>query len=199
MQASPQFTPPQGSSSGQSSSVWIFVGCGTLLLLMLCLGSGGLVYYAVNRGSAGAGVGGPGGPGVPPGTGPGVQGAPALPSRTVSATVTAVTGTSPAPVNSTCNFVVSAWPSTDSTTGVMCRAQMVCAGQLLFGGGNAGYFMCTVTDQPPSIAGSDATTTSQDDADAAMTIDTAAGTLTIHDDGGAHGTYSVTAHVDSVL
>lgn len=175
------------------------MGCGTLLLLMLCLGSGGLVYYAVGRGNPGAtGFGGPGGPGGPPGSGP-TPSAPALPSRTVSATVTAVTGTSPAPVDSTCNFVVSVWPSTESTTGVMCRAQMVCAGQLLFGGPEAGYFMCTVSDQPPSIAGSDNTTTSQDNADAAMTIDTAARTLTIRDDGGAHGTYSVTARVDSVL
>jgi hypothetical protein len=123
----------------------------------------------------------------------------ALPSRTVNATVTMVTGNSPVPVGGTCSFVVSAQSNPDATTGVLCRAQVVCGGQLLFGGPSAGYFECRVTDQPPGIAGGDPSTTAQDGADSAMAIDTAAGTLTVHDEGGALGAYSVTARVDSVL
>ena len=115
MQPSPQFTPPNASSSGQGSGVWIFVGCGLLLLLALCAGSGGLIYYAMGRGAAAGSPGmpapsvpAPGVPGVPP---PAPMGTP-LPSRTVQATITQAIGNSPAPVNATCNFVVT--PTADA-------------------------------------------------------------------------------------
>ena len=131
--------------------------------------------------------------------GPGSSSVGALPSRTVNATITMATGNAPVPVGTNCNFVVSAQANANSPTGVQCRAQVVCGGQLLFGGPDVGYFTCTVVAQPPSISGSDPTTTAQDGVDAAMSIDTAAGTLTVHDDGGVHGAYSVTARIDSVL
>ena len=204
MQPSPQFTPPGDSSSGQGSGVWIFVGCGVLLLLTLCAGSGGLIYYAMGRGAA-MGPSGPGMPATPVPTGPGVApGVPAnvgtpLPARTVQATITQAIGNSPAPVNATCNFVVSATSEATNPPSVTCRAQVVCGGQLLYGGPNSGYFPCTVSDQPPSVIGRDDSTTSTD-TDAAMTLDTSAGTLMVHDDaGGPHGAYSITARIDSVL
>ena len=109
------------------------------------------------------------------------------------------TGNAPVPVGTSCNFVVSAQANAESPSGTLCRAQVVCGGQLLFGGPEAGYFVCTVVEQPPSISGSDPSTTAQDGADAAMSIDTATSTLTVHDDGGVHGAYSVTARIDSVL
>lgn len=197
MQPSPQFTPPHDASSGQGSGVWIFVGCGVLLLLTLCLGSGGLIYYAVSSGAAMAGPGMPAGP-TPTSGGPAPTGTP-LPARTVQATITQAIGSSPAPVNATCNFVVTATSEPTNPPSTQCRAQVVCGGQLLYGGPNSGYFPCVVGDQPPSVIGRDDNTTSAD-TDAAMSLDTTAGMLTVHDDAsGPHGAFSVTARIDSVL
>jgi hypothetical protein len=203
MQPSPQFTPPASSSSGQGAGVWIFVGCGLLLLLTLCAGSGGLIYYAMNQGAAAGFPAGPTGAPTPTGA-PGDPAVPApagtpLPSRTVQATVTQAIGNSPAPVNATCNFVVTAVADAANPASVTCRAQVVCGGQLLYGGPQSGYFPCTVSDQPPRISGRDENTTSTD-TDAAMTLDTTTGQLMVHDDaGGPHGAFSVTARIDSVL
>jgi hypothetical protein len=117
--------------------------------------------------------------------------------RRVVATVTSVTGAAPVSPGSACDFAVSRAPRGDGT--FWCNAQVTCGGQLLYGGPNAGFFDCTLYDQPTRhVVGGEGNTT-QHDGDAAMQLDTLQGILTVTDDAmGRFGAFSVTAAVQSV-
>jgi hypothetical protein len=112
----------------------------------------------------------------------------------VAATVAEARGL-PALRGAACLFDVQ--PPTEATP--LCRTQVICGGQLLYGGQDAGYFRCIVSPgPPPSIAGQDADTTGLD-RDAAMTIDTASRKLVVRDDArGPLGAFEVEARIDSV-
>jgi len=208
--------PTQRPPEGDSKALYVAIGCAVFLLVGLCVASGAGVWYLTQRSEEVVTapvpvtppkppppgqptqpgrpiVPGPGGPTMPPP--PSVPTAP----RIVRATVTAVDGSAPVSNGASCNFNVRRQARPDMPNGYWCNTQIVCAGKLLYGGPNAGFFPCTVGDSPPSVVGSDTSTTSQD-TDAAMDLNTPGGTLTIRDDGtGTHGQYSLTARIDQVL
>lgn len=115
----------------------------------------------------------------------------------VRATVTAVEGSIGVDVGAECGFAVDRRDRSDGT--FWCNAQIVCGGRLLYGGPEAGYFPCTLFEQPRrDVVGSDPQT-HEDDRDAAMSIDTTTGALEIWDDAsGELGRFRVRARVDSV-
>ena len=117
--------------------------------------------------------------------------------RLVRATVTAATGNTGVEVGAECAFHVDRRFRDDGS--FWCNAQIVCGGRLLFGGGEAGYFDCTLYDAPSrDVVGGDPGTTSENQ-DAALRIDTRAHTLEIWDDAtGQSGEFRVSARVDSV-
>ena len=86
--------PAPASEPKGENTLWIFVGCGLLLLLTLCATSGGLVYYAMQnaRGMSPSPTGGPAPSGQPP--------------RAIQATVTQVMGGNPVAPNARCSFNV---------------------------------------------------------------------------------------------
>jgi hypothetical protein len=119
-----------------------------------------------------------------------------LSPREVQAEVTAVTGSAPVAVGTQCRFVVDGRDRSEG--GYWCNAQIVCDGRLLYGGPQAGFFPCDLSDPSRHVSGGDAMTTSED-TDASMQIDTARGSLTIRDDAnGSYGAYSLTAQIHSV-
>lgn len=122
---------------------------------------------------------------------------PRPPPRIVRATVVEVEGSVRTPVGALCAFTVD--PRERPDLAPWCNAQIVCDGQLLYGGPEAGYFPCELSELPRrDVSGRDEGTT-RDDGDAAMALDTRAGTLEIRDDEtGALGRFRVTARVDSV-
>lgn len=80
-----------------------------------------------------------------------------------------------------------------------CNAQVMCAGKLLYGGPDRGYFSCRFYDgeqgEHRDVVGNDPTTTSEDK-DAALHLDTRAGVVRVWDDGsGANGQFEVEAEV----
>ncbi|MFO0681083.1 MAG: hypothetical protein U0234_03480 [Sandaracinus sp.] len=117
--------------------------------------------------------------------------------RLIRATVQTVEGTSTVAVGATCEFNVERRDRDDGT--FWCNAQVVCGGQLLYGGPEAGYFPCTLFEGPQrGVVGSDTGTTPVD-RDAAFSIDTVQARLEVWDD--AHddvANFHVTAHIDSV-
>ena len=189
--------------------LWVLVGCAALLIVGLCAASGLALFFVYARGEAIPYPDGPPSaypqpqPQLQPQTPQGPQ--PVLPPPpvnyrplTVSAVVT--TSTSPrVPVGSRCVFPVTRHDRVSEPNGYWCRAEIRCGTELLYGGGTAGYFGCNVVDTGAvSVVGGEAGTTS-DDRDAAVQLNTAAGTLTIRDDAsGRIGTYSLTARVESV-
>ena len=119
--------------------------------------------------------------------------------RSVAATVTEVTGASPVPVGANCAFNVETDANPAAPNGYWCRTQIVCGGRLLYGGPNAGFFPCTMTESPPTIVGRDDDTTNTD-SDAAMELDTGQSRLTVRDDASsANGAYSIVARIDTIL
>ncbi len=153
-----------------------------------------MVYFAMQRGQA---LGGSPGAGASPSASAPVG--PPIPDRTVQATVTEATGSAADLRDTRCNFIVSAERSQRWASGIQCRAQVVCGGRLLFGGPEAGYFECTVTEQPRGVHGEDAGTTSAN-RDAALLLDSASSTLRVWDDAtGPLGEYVVNARIDTVL
>ncbi len=215
---SPMDPAPRPPDDKDSKVLYVAIGCAVFLVVGLCVASGAGVWYLSQRADELATVPvpaapppkpppqQPGQPGRPivPGPAPGGPSMPPPPSvptapRIVTATVTAVDGSAPVSNGATCNFNVRRQPRQDMPNGYWCNTQIVCAGKLLYGGPNAGFFPCTVGDSPPSVVGSDTMTTEQD-TDAAMDLNTPGGTLTIRDDAtGTHGQYSVTARIDQVL
>jgi len=118
--------------------------------------------------------------------------------RAVRATITTVTGSPGVSVGQTCEFNVERRDREDGS-GFWCNAQIVCAGHLLYGGPTAGFFPCALFTAPTrGVVGSDPNTTAQD-GDAAMSIDSQAGTLEIWDDAqGPNGEHRVVAHIDAI-
>jgi hypothetical protein len=115
----------------------------------------------------------------------------------VRATVTSAEGSIAASVGTTCALTVEQRDRLDGT--FWCNTQIVCAGQLLYGGPDAGYFPCVFHSTPRrDVVGADDQTHSED-GDAAMRLDTIAGSLEIWDDStGPFGVFRVRARVDSV-
>lgn len=203
----------------RNDSTWLLVGvgvgCGFVFLTMFCLGTGALYYCSNDT---------PGTPPPPtydplpppttfappstllppptllpplpppPSTGAVDDTAP----RTVSATITSVTGSPGVSAGQTCEFTVDR-RDRDDGSGFWCNAQVVCGGRLLYGGPAAGFFPCTLFEAPSrGVVGADPNTTQQD-RDAAMSLDTVQSTLEIWDDAtGPLGEFRVSAHVDGV-
>jgi hypothetical protein len=210
-------------SGGGSRLLMIAVGCCCALFLGTCGALGGsVVYFLLDERREPVAVGPVGAPSpVPVGApSPVPVGAPApvpvapdpaappplpppLPPsaeapRLVRATVSAVEGAIAIAPGASCGFGVDRRDRADGT--YLCNAQIVCGGQLIYGGSEAGYFPCTLHEPPPrrDVVGGDPSTTSID-RDAALTIDTTTSTLEVWDDErGALGRFRVSARVDAV-
>lgn len=208
-----------------SESLWIGVGvgCSLLLLCALCiLGAVGM-WFAQSAASAplseswtpellperrtqppispwpptaGPTTGPTPGPSTPPTVGPATP-LGVADRRVVRATVTEVSGLADVPVGSTCTADVTRRDLEDGT--FWCHADILCAGRALFGGLDSGFFHCVLYEGARrDVVGRDGDTT-RDDRDAAMSLDTRAGTLELRDDAtGAHGELRVLARVDAI-
>lgn len=200
--------------------VWIAIGCGGLALSLLCILPPALwLGLSDEPDVAGSPSVSPPSPQVaPPPVAPVPPIAPApfpsmppppspsLPpppttgttsARRVSAIVEQVSGVPGLRHGSTCLFDVTRVDRDDGT--FWCNAQVSCGGQLLYGGVDAGFFECTLYEQPERhVVGDDPDTTSAD-RDAAMHLDTLRSQLTVRDDAsGRLGAFSVRARVTSI-
>jgi hypothetical protein len=119
------------------------------------------------------------------------------PPRRVTAIVEEVTGSIATRAGATCAFDVVRHDQADGT--FWCNAQIRCGAELLYGGQNAGFFDCTLYEQPQRhVVGEDPLTTSGD-RDAAMRLDTLRGTLVVRDDAaGRLGVFTLRARVTQV-
>ncbi len=205
----------------RSDSTWLFVGAGAgclfVVLSMMCL-LGALMFYSGGSEAPPPTyvdpypmppatlmppvtalppppVVVPPAPPLPPGMTDAVDDRAA---RVVHATIESVTGTPGVSVGQTCEFNVER-RDRDDGAGFWCNAQIVCGGHLLYGGPTAGFFPCTLFTAPVrGVVGSDPTTTAQD-RDGAMSIDTVQSHLEIWDDAqGPNGEFRVVAHIDSL-
>lgn len=198
---------PPAEPQSNNTLIWVLVGCAGLLVLGLCgaTGFGVWLYLEDSRTAAPMPVPTPTPYPAPP-SGPAPGPGPALPAppqmgaspRTITATVTSVTGSSPVAVGATCGFNVERHTRPDPP-GFWCRAQISCGGTLLYGGPSAGFFPCQLFEQPRrDVTGEDDMMTGSD-TDAAMRLDTRAGTLSIRDDSaGPHGQYTLEARITDV-
>jgi hypothetical protein len=121
---------------------------------------------------------------------------PALPAPlAVRAEVTRVSGAELVRLGETCDFLVEQRQREDQSS-LYCNAQITCGGKLLYGGPDRGYFACRFDEgDAREVVGGDATTTKQDK-DAALHLDTRAGVLHIWDDeSGVHGAFDIEAEV----
>ena len=194
MSASPQ--PP---SDDRGPWLWVGVGCAVLFLGTLCLVPPA-VYFLVLRDVPSDDpdpVLAPTDPTDPSSPGPG----PILPpppaqagARHVVAEVTEANGLASVRVGSRCELDVTREDRTDGT--FWCNAQVRCAGELVYGGENAGYFDCTLYEQPQRhVVGQDLNTSSGD-RDAAMRLDTLRSELEVRDDAsGRLGAFLIRARV----
>ena len=202
-------------------STWLItsMGCGLMLLAGICITSGVLVVGMMQDDTETPeenvplppvlpSIPSPNGPGVVPNPpSPNVP-APSVPPPNVpqvnppgqpqpwhiQARVTEVEGLSNVRIGSTCEFNVARIDRPDRT--FWCNAQITCAGQLLYGGQNAGYFDCTLYDSPERHVVGEDPMSSRQDRDAAMRLNTLANELTIHDDqSGPLGRYRVRATI----
>lgn len=213
----------------RSDNTWLFLGvglgCGMLMVLLVCAGVG--TYFLMRSGSASTGPGNGAGPSYPPAYPPPSYPplpvppipptvavppsvAPPPPSsvatagdddrapRAVHATIETVTGSPGVSVGQTCEFNVERRDREDGS-GFWCNAQVVCGGHLLYGGPTAGFFPCTLFAGPSrGVVGQDPSTTSQD-RDAAISIDSVQSHLEVWDDAtGPSGEFRVGAHIDSI-
>jgi len=111
----------------------------------------------------------------------------------VRAEVTRISGTDLARSGDTCDFLVELRQPDQGS--VYCNAQITCGGKLLYGGPERGYFPCRFDGDAREVVGNDPTTTRQDK-DPALHLDTRAGLLHIWDDDmGSHGAFDVEAEV----
>jgi hypothetical protein len=113
----------------------------------------------------------------------------------VRAEVTRVRGADLVRLGEICDFLVEQRPRDDQHS-LYCNAQIICGGKLLYGGPDRGYFACRFGDNDErEVVGNDPTTTKQDK-DAALHIDTRAGLLHIWDDEtGVLGAFDLEAEV----
>lgn len=80
-----------------------------------------------------------------------------------------------------------------------CNAQVMCGGKLIYGGSDRGYFSCRFYDgelgEHHDVVGNDPTTTGEDK-DPALQLDTRAGVLRVWDDAsGSHGQFEIEAEI----
>lgn len=117
--------------------------------------------------------------------------------REVRAEITRVEGNPGVSEGDKCTFLVERRARDENS--FYCNAQVVCAGKLLYGGPNRGYFPCRLFESPRrDVIGTDPSTTSADQ-DAALYLDTRAGVMRVWDDArGALGAFKVEADVLSV-
>lgn len=196
-----------------SESLWIGVGVGCSLLLLcgLCiLGAGGVYLFRESAAQAEAPSVAPWtppatapippatttpmvGPSTPivPGPGPGGD------LRRVRATVTEVSGLSDVAVGASCSADVTRSDRDDGT--FWCNAQITCGARLVYGGPDAGYFPCVLYEGARrDVVGSDPSTSAEDQ-DAAMSMNTVGGTFEVHDDdSGRNGAMRLVARVDGI-
>lgn len=189
-------------SDPRGTWTWIAVGCGGLALSLLCILPPALWLALRDDGEVVDPSPAPEPPPadpmpapdplLPPPPSPGVTSA-----RRVEAVVEESAGLSSVQVGATCSFEVTRQDRPDGT--FWCNAQVRCGGQLLYGGAGAGFFDCTLYEQPQRhVVGEDPNTTSGD-GDAAMRLDTLRSVLTVRDDAsGRLGSFSVRARVTSV-
>ena len=112
----------------------------------------------------------------------------------VRAEVTSVTGDTGISPGDKCEFLVERRARTEGT--FYCNAQVTCAGRLIYGGPDRGYFACRLFETPKrGVMGSDPSTTGSDQ-DAALHLDTRSGVLRVWDDiRGPYGAFSIEADV----
>lgn len=201
--------------SNESLWIGVGVGCSLLVLCGLCiLGAGAVWMVRVSAPEAPPPpqtwqpppTTGTAPPPITPPTTPPIVG-PAAPIgpggtagsdlRRVRATVTEVSGLSDVSVGAACTADVTRHDRDDGT--FWCNAQITCGARLLYGGADAGYFPCVLYDGVRrDVVGSDPSTTVED-RDAAMSLNTIGGSLEIRDDAsGPNGAMRVLAHVDTI-
>lgn len=135
----------------------------------------------------------------PPTTGPAPTNLPAPPTasepRRITVHLDTVEGIALSAAN--CTFEVGRFNRRDGS--FWCQAQVRCEQRLLYGGNEAGFFNCTLYEEPERhVVGSDAQTT-REDGDAAFSIDTLRGTFSVHDDvSGTNGEFRVEGSVLTV-
>lgn len=181
----------------ESAVLWGLVGCGGLLVLVLCGATGYGLYVVSQRGmpelprfSTGSDAGTSDKPPIviappvppsdgkpPPGTGP----------IEIDVRVTAVTGALSGRVLGGCHVTVTTTADEQNN----CRARAQCDGLTLYGEGSTGYFPCTLDPISRAVSGNDGATTSSD-RDAAFMLDTNARVLRLRDDAsGSFGEYTL--------
>jgi len=203
----------------KAESLWIGVGVGCALMIVcgMCIAGAGAVYVVRSGDEMGLPtppapvVQGPGSPTTtpptpppttPPVVGPATPIGPGAPSgggelRRVRATVTASNGLADVPVGSSCTADVTRHDREDGP--FWCNAQIPCGPRLVFGGADAGFFQCVLYEGARrDVVGSDSMTTNEDQ-DAAMSLNTVGGTLEVWDDAtGRGGQMRMTARVDAI-
>ena len=198
--------------SNESLWIGVGVGCSLLVLCGLCILGAGAVWMvrtapidtpppppATWAPPPTTSVAPP--PSTPPIVGPaapiGPGGTAGSDLRRVRATVTEVSGLTDVAVGAACTADVTRHDRDDGT--FWCNAQITCGSRLLYGGADAGYFPCVLYDGARrDVVGSDPSSTVED-RDAAMSLNTIGGSLEIHDDAsGPNGAMRVLAHVDTI-
>lgn len=116
------------------------------------------------------------------------------PPLTVRAEVTRVTGSAILQPGEICHFLVEQRPR--DARSFYCNAQVMCGGKLLYGGPERGFFPCRFyAGERRDVVGADPSTT-REDKDSALSLDTRSGVLRIWDDAsGANGAFDVEAEV----
>lgn len=112
----------------------------------------------------------------------------------IRAEVTRTSGAQLTRAGEICEFLVEQRQRDESS--LYCNAQITCSGKLLYGGSERGYFPCRFDDgDEREVVGNDPTTT-KEDKDPALHLDTRAGVLHIWDDeSGPYGSFDVEAEV----
>lgn len=197
-----------------NETLWygVAAGCGLLFFCALCL-LGALITHFVLATEESVALQGPvaawtdptvpnaGVSPTPPMVGPAVPIGPSAGGlgtapRTIRATVEEVTGLADVAVGASCTTTVRRVDQPNGT--FWCRAEVVCAGRTLYGGGESGYFECILYEGArPDVQGHDRAT-SPTDMDPSFDLDTVAGSMALADEAGASGTFSLRAHVESV-
>jgi hypothetical protein len=116
------------------------------------------------------------------------------PPLTVRAEVTRVAGSAGVRPGESCHFLVEQRPR--DARSFYCNAQVMCGGKLLYGGPDRGFFSCRFYEgERRDVEGADPSTT-REDKDGAISLDTRSGVLRLWDDAsGSNGAFEVEAEV----
>jgi len=116
----------------------------------------------------------------------------AVPAVSLQGTVTTVTGTPPVAAGTACQVIVNPV----SAGGFTCRIQIICNGQMLYGGGTTGFAHCGVAPGPDGLVGVTAqdTATTPQDRDPAVDLRLAEGRVILSDMAGS-ALWSITIEV----